>query len=185
MLKNVQKIRWKKTKKKAPAKRAGALNFTLTQIRSLSDQLPQLPELHDPELHPPPPPSGLVEVMEKPERYPASRKSTLITPQDSSKPSSTIKFTPPSSNVLSLSFGSSRANPSEGPAQPPCIKAMRMADSMLFCARYVFKFSTAELVTSNIITSWFIFKLYIYFELNQRKQVKLNTWYYRQSKVVL
>jgi hypothetical protein len=30
---------------------------------------------------------------------------------------------------------------------------MRTAESMLFCARYVFKFSTAELVTSSMITS--------------------------------
>jgi hypothetical protein len=58
-----------------------------------------------------------------------------------------------SSKVLSLSFGSSRANPSEGPAQPPCIRAIRTADSILFCERYVFKFSTAEFVTSNTISS--------------------------------
>ncbi len=137
----------KKDKKKAPAKPAGALNVTFMQIRSLSDQLPQLPELHDPELQPPPPPSGLTEVMEKPERYPASRKSTLMVPQDSSKPSSTKKLTPPSSNVLSLSFGSSRANPNEGPAQPPCIKAIRRAELILFCSKYSLSFSTAWSVT--------------------------------------
>ena len=33
-----------------------------------NDQQPQDPELQDPELQPPPPPTGLVEVMEKPER---------------------------------------------------------------------------------------------------------------------
>jgi len=34
----------------------------------LEPQQPQEPELQEPELHPPPPPTGLVEVMEKPER---------------------------------------------------------------------------------------------------------------------
>jgi hypothetical protein len=41
---------------------------------------PQPPELHEPELHPPPP-SGLAEETEKPERIPASMKSTVIAPQ--------------------------------------------------------------------------------------------------------
>jgi len=40
---------------------------------------PQEPP-HEPELQLPPPPSGLVEVIEKPERYPASMKSTLMAP---------------------------------------------------------------------------------------------------------
>ena len=56
----------------------------------------------------------------------------------------------PSSNILSFSFDSSRANPKDGPLQPPCIKAIRTADSILFCARYWVKLLTAESVASNI-----------------------------------
>ncbi len=76
--------------KKAPAQmgRGFELRFVVNQ--------PQVPELQDPELQPPPPPTGLVEVMEKPERYPASRKSTLMAPQEESNPSSTRKLTPSS-----------------------------------------------------------------------------------------
>lgn len=65
------------------------------ELRFVVDQ-PQVPELQDPELQPPPPPTGLVEVMEKPERYPASRKSTLMAPHEESNPSSTRKLTPSS-----------------------------------------------------------------------------------------
>lgn len=43
---------------------------------------PQEPPQEPPELHPPPP-TGLAAVMENPERYPASMKSTLIAPQRS------------------------------------------------------------------------------------------------------
>ena len=118
------------------------------------NQPPQEPELQEPELHPPPPPTGLVEVMENPERYPASIKSTLIAPQELSRSSSTRKVRLSSSKVLSLSFGSSRANPNDGPDQPPCMRAMRTAESILFSERYVFKFSTAEFVTSNTLSSF-------------------------------
>ena len=65
------------------------------ELRFMVDQ-PQVPELQDPELQPPPPPTGLVEVMEKPDLYPASRKSTLIAPQEESNTSSTRKLTPSS-----------------------------------------------------------------------------------------
>ncbi len=139
-----------KGNKKAPAKTAGAFVICLLS----KNQPPQEPELQEPELHPPPPPTGLVEVMENPERYPASIKSTFIAPQEFSRSSSTRKVRLSSSKVLSLSFGSSRANPSDGPAQPPCIRAMRTAESILFCERYVFKFSTAEFVTSNTLSSF-------------------------------
>lgn len=53
-------------------------------------QPPQLPVLQEPELQPPPPPlTGFSEVIEKPERYPASRKSTLMVPQVLIRPCST------------------------------------------------------------------------------------------------
>ncbi len=118
---------------------------------SRDDQwLPQEPELHEPELQPPPPPRGRVELMLKPERYPASTKSILMLPQESSRLSSTRKVRLSSLKTLSLAFGSSRASPREGPAQPPCIRATRMAESILFCSRYDFKFFAAESVTCNI-----------------------------------
>ena len=143
--------------KKAPAGRQGP--FVVLHVTITSSQPPQEPELQEPELHPPPLLTGLVEVMEKPDRYPASIKSTFIAPQVESNPSSTRKVRESSSKVLSFSFGSSRANPSDGPAQPPCIRAIRTADSILFCARYVFKFSTAEFVTSNTMSSWLKIKI--------------------------
>ncbi len=144
--------------KKAPAVLAGA--FWIACIVG-ENQPPQEPELQEPELHPPPPPTGFVDVMENPERYPASIKSTLIAPQELSRSSSTRKVRLSSSKVLSLSFGSSRANPNDGPAQPPCMRAMRTAESILFCERYVFKFSTAEFVTSNTLSSFHQIKVKI------------------------
>ena len=134
--------------------------------------------LQEPELQPPPPPPiGLSEVMEKPERYPASRKSTLMAPQVLSSPCSTKNWTPPSSKLSSFSFDSSRANPSEGPAQPPCISEMRIADSILLSARYVLRFSTAELVTSSIITSM-LFKNWVWYSV---LNIKLNSYFFNCS----
>jgi len=53
-------------KKKGPCQsRTGALHEALGAVRY---QLPQPPEPQEPELQPPPPPTGLVEVIEKPER---------------------------------------------------------------------------------------------------------------------
>ena len=102
------------------------------------------PEPQEPELHPPPPPPiGLLEVMPNPERGPASTYSTRTVPQVFKRPSSTRNFKPPFSKILSLLFGSSRANPNEGPAQPPCIRAIRKAESILFCSRYSVSFFTA------------------------------------------
>ena len=61
-------------------------------FREHSDRYqPQEPVAHEPELHPPPPPTGLAEVMEKPDLYPASIKSTLMEPQVLSSPWSTRK----------------------------------------------------------------------------------------------
>ena len=80
-------------------------------------------------------------------------KSTFTAPQRPSNSSSTRNFSPPSSKALSLSFGSSRANPRDGPLHPPCIKAMRMAELILFCSRYAFRLLTASAVTSNIHAS--------------------------------
>lgn len=80
----------KRGNKKAPTEMGRGF-----ELRFVVDQ-PQVPELQDPELQPPPPPTGLVEVMEKPERYPASRKSTLMAPHEESNPSSTRKLTPSS-----------------------------------------------------------------------------------------
>jgi hypothetical protein len=120
-----------KGQKKAPARRQG---LEIAAGMKMSVQPPQEPDPQDPELQPPPP-TGLVEVMEKPDRYPASIKSTLMAPQEASRSSSTRKVRSSSVKVLSFSFGSSRARPSEGPAQPPCISAMRTAESMLFCER--------------------------------------------------
>ena len=49
---------------------------------------PQLPELQEPDEHPPPP-IGFADDIPKPERGPASTYSTLIEPQVSSRLSST------------------------------------------------------------------------------------------------
>jgi hypothetical protein len=107
---------------------------------------PQLPVLQDPELQPPPPPIGLAELIENPDRGPASTKSTLMEPQVLSKPSSTTNFTELFSKTLSLFFGSSRANPRDGPAHPPCMSATRSAESMLFCDMYSFSLVMAKSV---------------------------------------
>lgn len=109
---------------------------------------PQPLLLQEPLLQPPPP-IGLVEVMPNPERGPASIYSTLMAPHVSSRLSSTKNLRLSLSYTLSFSFGSSRAKPSEGPAQPPCIRATLRAESMLFCARYSFSLSTAKSVTVN------------------------------------
>ncbi len=123
--------------------------FIRTKCRKrqlLMDNQPQLPESQEP-AQPPPPPIGLVEVIPKPERGPASTKSTLIEPHVVSRLSSTRNLRSLFSYTLSLSFGSSRASPRDGPAQPPCIKATRSAESILFCSIYSFSFSTAKSVT--------------------------------------
>ncbi len=106
--------------------------------------------LQDPELHPPPLLTGLAAVIEKPERYPDSIKSSLILPQVESRSCSIKKVKSFSSNTLSFSFDSSRARPREGPDHPPCIRAIRTAESILFCDRYVFRLVIAESVTSNM-----------------------------------
>ena len=117
--------------KKNPRRKAEGLS---NQRRESAQ--PQLPELQPPLLQPPPPPlTGIREEMVKPERMPLSTKSTLIAPQFFISSLSTRKVRPPSSTLRSLSFGSSRAKPSEGPAQPPCIKATRRAEVILFCSR--------------------------------------------------
>jgi hypothetical protein len=54
---------------------------------------------------------------------------------------------------LSEFFGSSRAKPRDGPDQPPCIKAIRMAESILFCSRYAFRFLIASAVTFNMVVN--------------------------------
>jgi hypothetical protein len=108
---------------------------------------PQLPVLHEPLLQPPPFPNGLAEVIPNPDRAPASIYSTLMEPQLSKRPFSTRNLRLLFSKTLSLSFGSSRANPREGPDQPPCIRATRSAESMLFCSIYSLSFDTAKSVT--------------------------------------
>ncbi len=107
---------------------------------------PQLPELQEPLLQPPPP-NGFVDVIPKPDRGPASMYSTLMAPHVSNRLSSMRNFRLLFSKILSLSFGSSRANPREGPAQPPCINATRKAESILFCSMYSFSLDTAKSVT--------------------------------------
>ena len=121
-------------------------------LRVTCQNQPQPSDPQDPDEHPPPP-MGLVEEMPKPERGPASMYSTLISPQVSSRLSSTRKVNSFWSYTLSFSFGSSRANPREGPDQLPCIRATRTAESILFCDRYDFRFSTAVGVISNMISS--------------------------------
>jgi len=116
------------------------------RIEWLVPTYPQLPELQEPLLHPPLP-RGFAEVIPNPDRGPASIYSTLMEPHVSNKPSSTRNFRSLFSKILSLSFGSSRANPREGPAQPPCIKATRRAESILFCSMYSLSLDTAKSVT--------------------------------------
>jgi hypothetical protein len=117
----------------------------------------ELKKLHQPQLEPqealllqPPPPTGLAELIENPERIPASIKSTFMDSQVSSRLLSTRNVKPSCSYVASFSFGSSRASLREGPDQPPCIKATRRAESMLFCSMYDLRFCVANSVTSNI-----------------------------------
>ena len=112
------------------------------------------------ELLQPPPPMGLAELIENPDRMPASIKSILMEPQVSSRLLSTRKVRPSCSYLASVSFGSSRASPSEGPAQPPPMIATRRAESILFCSMYDFRFCVAKSVTSNItITPCLLFNL--------------------------
>jgi hypothetical protein len=115
-------------------------------------------EINYPQLDPqealllqPPPPMGLAELIENPDRMPASIKSILIDPQVSSRLLSTKNVRPSCSYVASFAFGSSRARPSEGPDQPPPMSAMRRAESMLFCSMYDLRFCVANSVTSNIL----------------------------------
>ncbi len=109
---------------------------------------PQPPDPQEPELQPPPLPLiGLVDVIPKPDRGPASMNSTLILPQVFIRSSSTRNVSSSWSYTLSLSFGSSRANPNEGPDQPPCIKAMRRAELILFCSKYSLSLTIAWSVT--------------------------------------
>ncbi len=117
--------------KKSPGPgRPGA--FFYTSVSETNQPHPPEPQL--PLLQPPPPATGIVDEIEKPDLMPLSTKSTLISPQVCISSLSTRKVSPPSSTVVSLSFGSSRANPSEGPLQPPCIRATRRAESTLFCS---------------------------------------------------
>jgi hypothetical protein len=97
----------------------------------------------------PAPLNGTGEEIEKPERGPASMKSTLISRQLLIRPLSTRNFNPSRSKTSSFSFGSSRAKPKEGPAQPPCMMATRMGESILCCAKYSLRFFCASSVTSN------------------------------------
>jgi hypothetical protein len=121
---------------------------------------PQPDELQEALLLHPPPPIGLAELIENPERMPASTKSILIDPQVSNRLLSTRNVSPSCSYFASLSLGSSRARPREGPAQPPPMMATRRAESILFCSMYDFRFCVAKSVTSNITyTPCLIFNL--------------------------
>ena len=111
---------------------------------------PQPLELQPSLLLQPPPPRGLVELIEKPDLIPASMKSTLIDPQVSSKLLSTRNVRPSCSYLESDSFGSSRASPKDGPDHPPDIRAIRRAESILFSSMYDLRFCVANSVTSNI-----------------------------------
>ncbi len=93
---------------------------------------------------------GFVELIENPDRIPASIKSILIVPQVFSRLLSTRKVKPSCSYFASDFLGSSRARPKEGPAQPPPMIATRRAESMLFCSMYDLRFCVANSVTSNI-----------------------------------
>ena len=111
---------------------------------------PQPPDPQPSLLQPPPPLMGLVELIEKPDLMPASIKSTLIDPQVSNKLLSTRNVRPSCSYFESVSFGSSRASPRDGPDQPPDIRETRRAESILFCSMYDLRFCVANSVTSNI-----------------------------------
>jgi hypothetical protein len=93
---------------------------------------------------------GLAELIENPERMPASMKSIFIDPHVSSRLLSTRNVNPSCSYFASFAFGSSRASPREGPAQPPPMSATRRAESILFCSIYDLRFCVANSVTSNI-----------------------------------
>ena len=116
-------------------------------MKELDQNQPQLPVLQEPLLHPPPLPNGLAEVIPNPDRGPASINSTLMEPHVSKSPCSIRNLRLLFSKIWSLSFGSSRANPKEGPDHPPCIRATRRAESILFCSMYSFSFDTAKSVT--------------------------------------
>jgi hypothetical protein len=154
------------------------------QLDRLSDTYdqdqPQLPVLQEPLLQPPPLPNGLEEVMPNPERGPASIYSTLMEPQLSKRPFSTRNLTVLFSKILSLSFGSSRANPREGPDQPPCIRATRRAESILFCSMYSLIFVTAKSVTlksdmNSSLQSSFSSNLALLVEILLKKHVPTKT----------
>ena len=119
----------------------------ISVMRSIYPDQPQLPVLQEPLLQPPPLPTGLADVMPNPDLGPASINSTLMVPHVSNSPFSTRNLRLLFSKILSLSFGSSRANPREGPDQPPCIRATRRAESILFCSMYSLSFDTAKSVT--------------------------------------
>jgi len=102
---------------------------------------------------PPPPPIGLAELIENPDLIPASIKSILIDSQVSNKLLSTRNVRPSCSYFASVSFGSSRARPREGPDQPPPMIATRRADSILFSSMYDLRFWVANSVTSNITST--------------------------------
>ena len=95
----------------------------------------------------------MVDVILKPERYPAERYSILMAPHCCIRSLSTTNVRPSCSRVESVDFGSSRANPSEGPDQPPCMRATRMDESILFSVIYDFKELIAISVTSSIALS--------------------------------
>lgn len=106
---------------------------------------------------------GFSELIENPERMPESIKSILIAPQVSSKLLSTRNVKPSCSYFASVSFGSSRASPKEGPDQPPPMSATRRAESILFWSMYDFKFCVANSVTSNIWhTPYILFNVIIW-----------------------
>jgi len=110
---------------------------------------PQPLELQEALLQPPPP-IGLAELIENPDLIPASIKSTLIDPQVSNRLLSTRNVNPSCSYFASVSLGSSRASPRDGPAHPPDIRDIRRAESILFCSMYDLRFCVANSVTSNI-----------------------------------
>ena len=103
---------------------------------------------------------GLSELIENPDLTPESMKSIVIVPHVSNKLLSTRKVSPSCSYFVSVSFGSSRANPKDGPDQPPCIRETRRAESILFCSMYDLRFCVADSVISNIThTPWLLFNL--------------------------
>lgn len=157
----------------AGQKKQGRHLMSLPALKWRSEQnQPQLPEPQEPEEQPPPPPTGLAEEMPNPERGPASTYSTLMEPQVSNRVSSTRKVRSLWLYTLSFSFGSSRANPKEGPAQPPCIRATRRADSILFWLRYSLSFDTARSVTVRDMKS--SFSCFVAALLNVKCPVSMN-----------